>query len=165
MKKAVFLFLGILFTTLGCTRDDICNDQTSKTPQLIIRFYDADLPLKLKPVSNIEIVSIIEGDTLAVFRPITTDSIAIPLDTRIDLTEYFFLKNATDTIPKVDFVSFTYERENEFINRACAFRTNFRELDFSLENTTPQSWIESIEIITYSVNARNQNEAHISIFH
>lgn len=165
MKKAVFVFLGILFLTFGCSRDDICTDQTSKTPMLIIQFYDAELPLKLKPVSNIAIVSIIEGDTLAVFQPITTDSIAIPLNTRVDLSEYFFLKNATANIPEVDFVSFTYERKDDFINRACAFRTNFRELDFLLENTTPQSWIERIEIITDSVNARNQNEAHISIFH
>ncbi len=163
MKKVVFLFLGILFLTLGCTRDDICTTDTSKTPLLIIRFYNAENPQVLKSVNNFTIVPL--GDSIALFQPQSIDSIAIPLDTRVDLTEYVFFANANDSIPDADVVSFTYERENEFINRACAFRTNYKNLNFTLENPTQQSWIDLILIKTDSVNARNQNEAHLTIFH
>jgi hypothetical protein len=165
MKKVVFLFLGILFLSFGCTRDDICTPETSKTPELIIRFYSADNPLLLKSVTNLQIVSVIDGDTIALSTPQTIDSIAIPLDTRFDFTDYIFFKNATDSIPGADLVSFIYERDNEFINRACAFRTNFKNLDTNLGSPTQQSWIDEITIKTDSVNARNQNEAHLSIFH
>lgn len=163
MKKAVFLFLGILFLSFGCTRDDICTPETSKTPLLIIRFYNAENPLVLKSVNNFTIVPL--GDSIALFQPQSIDSIAIPLDTRVDLTEYVFFVNANDSIPNADIVSFSYDRENEFINRACAFRTNYKNLNFTLGNPTQQSWIDQVIIKTDSVNARNQNEAHLTIFH
>lgn len=163
MKKVVFLFLGILFLSLGCTRDDICTAETSKTPLLIIKFFNAENPEAPKTANAFTVLR--SQDEFSLFAPVNTDSIAIPLDTSVDLTEYFFISNANDSIPLVDFISFTYNREDEFINRACAFRTNFTNLDFTIENSTQQSWIDEIIIKTDSVNARNQNEAHLSIFH
>lgn len=163
MKKVVFLFLGILSLTLGCTRDDICTDQTDKTPLLIIRFYNAQNPEAFKAVTNFTIVP--QGDTIALFQPQTTDSLAIPLDTRFDITDYILYINATDDVPGADLMSFSYERENEFINRACAFRTNFKNLDINLAPSNQQSWIDDFLIRSDSINARNQNEAHLYIYH
>lgn len=161
MKNLKFICLVLL--CLGCTRDDICTDQTSKTPLLIVRFYNAQNPEALKAVTDFTIMP--QGDTIALFQPQTTDSIAIPLDTRFDISNYVFINNALDSIPEVDFVSFTYERENEFINRACAFRTNFKNMEVALDTPGQQSWIENIIIRSDSINARNQNEAHLSIYH
>lgn len=163
MKKLVSIFLGILFLSLGCTRDDICTEETSKTPLLIIRFYNAQEPEVLKSVTNFTITPV--GDSIAFYEPQTLDSIAIPLKTSTDLTEYVFFANASDSIPNADVVSFSYERENEFINRACGFRTNFKNLNFNLNSPTQQSWIDYILIKSDSVNARNQNETHLTIFH
>jgi len=163
MKKVIFLILGILFLSLGCTRDDICTPETAKTPLLIIKFFNAENPQAPKTVNAFTVFR--PQDEFSLFAPVSTDSIALPLDTSVDFTEYFFVSNANDSIPLVDFITFTYSRKDEFINRACAFRTNFRGLDFSISNPTPQSWIDEITIRTDSVNARNQNEAHLSIFH
>jgi hypothetical protein len=163
MKRTLFLVIGLILLTLGCTRDDICTPEASKTPLLIISFYNAANPEARKAVNAFTIVR--EGDEFSLFSPVTTDSIAIPLFTGADFTDYFFIANATDSEPKVDFISFTYQREDEFINRACAFRTNFREFDYGLGFPTQQSWIEDITILSDSINARNQNEAHLYIYH
>lgn len=163
MNKRIFFSLGALFLLLGCSRDDLCPTDTPKTPLLIIRFYNAENPDLLKPVNNLIVVR--ESDLMGLFEPQTTDSIAIPLDTRVDMTEYLFLANFNEEDPDEEVISFTYDRTDEYINRACAFRTNFENLDYSLENPTPQSWIESIELINDTVNIRNQNAPHLYIFH
>lgn len=163
MNKRIFFSIAVLFLLLGCSRDDLCPAETPKTPLLIIRFYNAENPEALKPAPGFTVVR--PGDSIALFQPQSTDSIAIPLDTRVDLTEYLFLANATDSIPDADLITFTYDRKNEFINRACAFRTNFENLNGSLANPTSQSWIESIELINDTINIRNQNAPHIHIFH
>tara|TARA_R110000850_G_scaffold277086_1_gene422554 strand:+ start:298412 stop:298903 length:492 start_codon:yes stop_codon:yes gene_type:complete len=163
MNKRIFFSLGALFLLLGCSRDDLCPTETPKTPLLIIRFYNADNPQLLKAAPAFTVVR--TSDSIALFEPQSTDSIAIPLDTRVDLTEYVFFANANDSIPDADVISFSYDRKDEFINRACAFRTNFENLDYSQANPTSQSWIESIELINDTVNIRNQNAPHLNIFH
>lgn len=163
MKKNIFFSIGVLFLLLGCSRDDLCPAETPKTPLLIIRFYNAENPEALKAAPNFTVVR--QTDSVALFQPQSTDSIAIPLDTRVDITEYLFIANANDNTPNTDSITFTYDREDEFINRACAFRTNFENLDYSLAPPTSQSWIESIELINDTVNIRNQNAPHLNIFH
>lgn len=163
MRNSIILFLSFLFLTLGCTRDDICTPEASKTPLLIISFYNAQNPEARKTVNAFTIVR--EGDEFNLISPVSTDSIAIPLYTGANFTNYFFIANANDTLPKADFISFNYQRQDEFINRACAFRTNFRNLELQIAPPTQQSWIENIIIRSDSINARNQNEAHLYIYH
>ena len=156
-----FICLAMLY--FGCTRDDICAPEASKTPLLIISFYNAENPQARKSVNGFTILR--EGDEFSLFSPVSTDSIAIPLFTGADFTNYFFVANANDTLPKVDFVSFSYQREDEYINRACAFRTNFNNLEVTMEPTNQPTWIDQISIKSDSINARNQNEAHLYIYH
>lgn len=163
MKRIFFFVLGLIILNLGCTRDDICPPEVSKTPLLIVSFYNAENPEARKAVNEFTIVN--DGDEFSLFTPVTTDSIAIPLYTGADFTNYFFIANASDDLPKEDYVSLTYQRENEFINRACAFRTNFKNLEINLAPPNQQSWIENIITLSDSINARNQNEAHIYIYH
>ncbi len=162
-KKILYVFLSCLFFVAGCTRDDICTSDTSKTPLLIIRFYNINSPDLLKPAPALTITQ--DGGDLILLDPVTTDSIAIPLQTNADITTYSFEINAADGIPKEDFLSFSYTRENEYINRACAYRVNYTNLLFTQDSTSSTSWIQNIEIVNDSINARNQNAAHIKIFH
>lgn len=166
MKNLKYLnlkFICLVLLCSGCTRDDICTPETSKTPLLIISFYNAQNPEARKTVNAFTIVR--EGDEFNLISPVSTDSIAIPLYTGADFTNYFFIANANDELPKADYISFNYQRQDEFINRACAFRTNFRNLELEIAPPTQQSWIENITIRSDSINARNQNEAHLYIYH
>lgn len=163
MNKKI-LYLLLLITMLsGCTRDDICIPEIPKTPLLIVRFYDAQNPDNFKATTNFTVVK--EGEEFALFDSVSVDSIAIPLATSEDFTNYFFVNKATESVPDANFVSFNYTRANEFISRACSFRTNFNNFSLVLDTTSSTGWIESIEIVTDSINVRNQNAAHIKIYH
>ncbi len=162
-KKALYVFLSCLFFVAGCTRDDICTTDTSKTPLLIIRFYNVNDMDVLKPAPGLTVFQ--EGDEFTLFGPATSDSIAIPLPTNTDFVDYFFVTNPTDSVPNVDVLSFTYSPENEYINRACGFRVNYNNLIDILDGNSPTGWIQNIQIVTDSINARNQNAAHINIYH
>ena len=55
MKQKIIL---LLFTTLflsGCTRDDICPEDTQTTPLLVIKFMDISNPTQVKAVDNLRI--------------------------------------------------------------------------------------------------------------
>ncbi|GGD92777.1 DUF6452 family protein [Planktosalinus lacus] len=163
MIKKLFLLISLFTVLQGCTRDDICPDDTSKTPLLIIKFFNAENPEAPKEVQAFTVIR--PEDEFSLFAPVTIDSISIPLLTNTDLTDYYFISNANDSIQNIDFVSFTYERSDEYINRACGFRTNFTDLNFQLAPASQQSWISQISIQNDSINARNQNEAHLYIYH
>lgn len=163
MIKKLLLLICLLTLFQGCTRDDICPSETPKTPLLIIQFFNSDNPEAPKEVNSFTVIR--PEDEFSIFEPVTTDSIAIPLFTAADITEYFFISNANDSIQNIDFVSFSYQRSDEYINRACGFRTNFNELNFELAPPTQQSWISQMSIQSDSINARNQNEAHLYIYH
>lgn len=163
MIKKLFLLISLFTMLQGCTRDDICPDDASKTPLLIIKFFNAENPEALKEVPAFTVIR--PEDEFSLFAPTTIDSISIPLATDTDFTEYYFISNANDSIQKIDFVSFSYLRSDEYINRACGFRTNFTNFNFELAPASQQSWISQMSIQTDSINARNQNEAHLYIYH
>ena len=59
-------------------------------------------------------------------------------------------------------VTFNYQRDNIYINRACAFKTIYRDLQKLLE-VEEDNWINEIEI-NYSLIENEQN-THVTIFH
>jgi hypothetical protein len=160
MKRGFFVLICLLAVFAGCTRDDICTDASPKTPLLIIRFFDNLNPAVLKPVQGLVIFP--EGGDIALFDPATTDSIAIPLKTFQDMTAYDFVKNAGTNTSDESSIEFLYSREDEFINRACAFRTIYKNLTTGL---IPSGWIQNVQVQTDSITPRNQNEAHLYIYH
>ncbi|PKP26018.1 MAG: hypothetical protein CVU03_05765 [Bacteroidetes bacterium HGW-Bacteroidetes-2] len=162
MKKTIYLLLFLSILS-ACTRDDICIPEIPKTPLLIVRFYNAQNPETFKATTNFTIIK--EGEEFPFFNPVSVDSIAIPLATSENFTNYFFVNNSTETVPEINFISFNYTRANEFISRACSFRTNFNDFSLILDTTSSTNWIESIVILTDSINARNQHAAHIKIYH
>lgn len=165
MKQNTLLLLLASFLLWNCTRDDICEPEVQKTPMLIVKFYNANMQDSLKTVENFTVFA----DTISenLFPPEDTDSIAIPLKVTDTLTEFAFATIQEDTtlVEKIDFLSVTYQLEDEYINRACGFRTNYYELDIQLQPQPLNSWIDSIEIQTDSITAHNQNETHLHIFH
>src|SRR5690606_19238765 len=130
---------------------------------LVVTFYDFEFPDERKPVTNFSFAK--AQDTLALMEPTTLDSIAFPLDTSQDFTEYVFAANVTDSSYLIDQVKFSYNRSDEYINRACCFRTNFTNLTAELTLGGPLSWIAVISVVNDTINIRNPNETHIHIYH
>ncbi|MCH4823359.1 DUF6452 family protein [Gramella lutea] len=174
---SLLLLIGILIS-LGCQRDDICPETTDTTPLLIIRFYENEEPNDLQAPQNLGIRE--EGnedyvfirnednrDETITYQRFTGDSLAIPLRTDSDQTIFEFIVNNTDAaeeegIKNTDVISFTYGRNENYINRACAYKINYVGLKVNLEEGDDGSWIEEVQI--EEVNIEDQNQAHVSIF-
>lgn len=156
-----WLFLGVfIFLTLGCQKDDICPPGTETTPLLIIEFYDPDDPTRLKAVQNLMVRA--SGMEEAYLGPVTTNEIRIPLRTDENSTEYTFTFNSGSDEENEDRVTFSYSPTTEYLNRACGFKINYRNLDVVVHQDE-NPWILS-EIILQE-NVENETEAHISFTH
>ena len=44
MSRNILCLLFLSCLTFGCEKDDICNEGTPGTPNVVIRFYDKDSP-------------------------------------------------------------------------------------------------------------------------
>ena len=157
----IFLFISII---LGCSKDDICTGDTPTTPKLIIVFKSRINNNIFREVPNLTVTTIIENDTVNIYKSVTTDSIAIPLNTGVDITEFQFIRDNTNDNPgNTDIVTFSYQRDYIYINRACAFKATFNDLISQLEIVENENWIA--EIIVNENTVEDENTTHVIVYH
>ena len=172
MNKFIISFI-ILLLIIGvfsaCEKDDICVDDD--TPQLIIRFYDAENPTEFKVVPALRVVGIGNGNPVDTFsdRVSTLDSIAIPLKTNELSTQFSFILNSADDdngseTGAIDQLQFLYTTQEIFKSRACGFIVNYDNLTTDFSPAT-ENWIQSIEIVKPLVTLEEEVTAHVKIFH
>lgn len=159
---AIFaLFLGVFY---GCQPDDICEKKVT-TPRLVVRFYDFDTPKKTKSVEKLIVFG---RDSQTILINSTTDSIALPLKLN-EPTSFVMVSDATYntasstiTAGNVSTIHFTYNTENQFINKACGFRVVYNTLSATTESTGV-NWIKSIVIKNNEV--KDEASAKVHIYH
>lgn len=150
MKKIAFLLVSIILLATSCEKDDFCIDEI--TPNLVLRFYDADNPTTVLSATDVTIWP--EGlDSIAVNESL--DSIAIPLDVNNPQTIYNF-----QTGTNIDQITIDYTVNEIFVTRSCGFKANFSDLNATPETST---WIQSIDVISTTIE--DESAAHIQIFH
>lgn len=184
MKKIYLLLFIAVFAFSSCEKDDICDASTATTPRLVIKFYDASNPAKLRNIINLKVIGLKEdnteletgvvlnesGDTTTKY--ISNDTVAyIPLRTNAQISKFKFILNSTNTSTiLVDNLQFNYTPNNVFVSRACGFKTLFN-LDGTnpflintntSSNVTQGNWIKDIEVVQPNIN--NENETHIKIY-
>jgi len=176
MKKIVFITLSLLLALSfwNCEKDDICAEGTPTTPRVIIEFYDAANPTVLKNVTNLRVEEFGTGEGVVFNENLPETSparfltngnkIAIPLKTFADITQLDFILNHADASENTDTNTFNYGRIEEYISRACGFKTLFY-----LNETNPieltadgNNWIQNIEVL--QPNIENENEVHVKIY-
>jgi len=151
VKKVLCLFILVL--VLSCEPDDICETSIPDTPSLVIRLYDANQPDQLKPIVSLTARG--EGmETSLTFQQ--TDSIALPLRTTTNQTDYSLAIEGDEDMMQVE-----YSTSDTYISRACGFKTLFSINDIQIKE--PKNWIQSIEIIDLEVV--HDSLAHVKIFH
>lgn len=178
MKKILLVFI-ITMLTFSCEKDDICDASTPTTPRLIIKFYDILNPATVKSVKDLKITSLVDGVEKAIIFDktnidILNDTIvALPLKINENLTKYKFIFNTKAENPSLiaeDDLTINYTRKDEFVSRACGFKTLF-EMNASNQNPvilnenpgiTSGNWIKDIQIIQPKIYS--ENETHIKIF-
>ena len=155
-----FFLAALFFVFWGCQKDDICPPGTETTPNLVIEFYDATDPSRLKAVENLVVRATDREDIL--LGPVTTNTVTIPLKTNENFTEYSFMIEAGGEGENEDIITFTYAPTLEYINRACGYRVEFLDIGVTAHNDD-NNWIFS-EVILQE-NIENEAEAHIAITH
>lgn len=168
MKKQPLLILLIFLAILGCEKDDICSEDTTTTPQLIIRFYDAATPEETKAVSSLFVYGVNDVDETVFFKNLTissTDSITVPLRVDTNMTKLVFHKDLADIsdllVGNPDNVDITYTREDVYVSRACGYKAIYTNLN-AIETPDGDNWISSIAIEN---NVENETSAHVKIYH
>jgi hypothetical protein len=163
MKK-IFLLL-VLFSLLGCEKDDICDENTATTPLLVLEFFRADNPTIIQNVTSLKITANGQSE-FGTFSGVS--KIKLPLNTVADLTKYKLTLNSSSTTAiNTDYLQFNYARNEVFVSRACGFKTTYTlnatggvvRTDETPADTT---WITSFTILTS--NIEKSNETHIKIF-
>ena len=151
---------------IGCTRDDICPEGAAITPNLVITFNDFNNQNKRKKVVKLTIETDYE-ESVTIFANRETDSIAIPLDVNSENTKYRFTRTTTieneDPVVNVDRITFVYNKEDKYVNRACGYRTEYSDFDAVLENEGSGNWIKEFKI--KRDNIVDEKQAHLIILH
>lgn len=155
----ISLLIIVISTIFSCEKDDICLESEAKTSMLIIRFKDANNHTLYKDVTALAVKGIGVIDTLNFG---TTDSIAIPLNVALDLTQFEFIRNYTEATENSDQLDFNYTRTDEFVSRACGYRTVFDNVATSIINDT-DNWVLSYETVQTTIT--NEDEKHLIIYH
>lgn len=166
MKKIVFITLSLLLAVSfwNCEKDDICAEGTPVTPRVIIEFYNAATPTVLKNVTNL---GIIEPTLSSGFSFTAVSKIQVPLKTTADVTTLQFIKNGSDTDTtndNIDVITFNYQRVDEYVSRACGFKTLFylNETNPVVLTADGDNWIQNI--VVTQPNIENENEVHVKIY-
>ena len=162
MRKLFALLIIAIFIN-GCTKDDICPEGSDTTPLLIITFNDVANTALRKEVPNLTVEAVGNTITTTILTATTTDSIAIPLRTNVDETRYRFIRQDGGETENADLIDFIYAVEDVYVNRACAFKAEYNNLQATIENEGSNNWILDANILKALV--ADETEAHITILH
>lgn len=166
MKKIVLITLSVLLSVSfwNCEKDDICAEGTPVTPRVIIEFYNAATPTVLKNVTNL---GVIEPTLSSGFSFTAVSKIQVPLKTTVNTTTLRFIQNGSDTDTtndNIDVITFNYQRVDEYVSRACGFKTLFylNETNPVVLTADGNNWIQNI--VVTQPNIENENEVHVKIY-
>ena len=164
MNHKLFLYILLLVSFSSCEKDDICAKGTPVTPRIIIEFYDAAQPTIVK---NVIQLGVIEPNVTSGIAFTGVSKIQVPLKTNQNSTILHFIQNGGDTNASndnIDILTFNYQRVDEYVSRACGFKTLFYLNETNPITLTADSnnWIQNIQV--QQINIENENEVHVKIY-
>ena len=159
MKKYILLLFICFVGLSSCEKDDFCV-QNPVTPRLILSFYDKDDTSLKKKALRFSMIA--QGKTDSLFTSITTDSIAIPLNSLANETIYTLKMNDVDNIAvnnKIATLTIKHNSEDDYVSRSCGYRIVFKDI-----NLTHTSWIDNLSTSTIT-NINDQTKAHVQVYY
>ena len=162
MSKNILCLLLLSFFTLGCEKDDICNEGTPGTPRVVIRLYDKDNPTVLKSASGIKIKTVNQEN---IYDILNSDSLAIPMDLSKSFTRYaFILPSSTVSLTIADTLQFNHtNRRDTYSRRACGYSAEYVLSNPAITTIGSQTWY--VNSIVQLDTIRNEEQAHLAIYH
>ncbi|MWB94769.1 hypothetical protein GON26_10365 [Flavobacterium sp. GA093] len=176
MKKIIALLLVFTFGLSSCEKDDICDANTPTTSRMLISFFYADRTSVAKSATRLKIQGDGVENGIVFNETATTDDlkyttnanqVLIPLDPTKDAVTYSFISNFSSTNPaqsNTDVLTFNYTRRNEYVSRACGFKTIYTltSIERAGDEDANSYWISNISL--FNPNVEFENETHVKIF-
>lgn len=184
LSKALILIVGL--TLCSCERDDICAEDTSTTPRLLVEFFDVLEQDNLKNVPNLTVYG--EGLTedpeaanskTLIFNT-SSNAVALPLIIGTEgeeVTTRFVMERRTDlrldedasTSSNIDIIEITYIPEFEFVSRACGYKSVFTDLKVRIVPDS-DNWIIAVTFPnntnnTDNITVANEDATHVNLLH
>lgn len=171
MKRFIgsIIALGTIgFYMISCEKDDICAEGTPTTPNMVVAFYNNENRGAYNPVSDLKYFVEGQEDTISVGY---VDSTAlVPL--RVDSPsvkwgfKYTHTGDTGQTIEDIDYIEFKYATRDEYVSRACGFKSVFTLNSNTLEDNNPvlysNNWIQDVQIVVPEI--LNEDETHVKIY-
>lgn len=193
MKNLKFLILLLITAFYSCERDDICNENTPTTPQLVIAFFDNTERETLKSVIRLSAYgeSLFLDENAMLIPPIESNRRSIVFNsaqglTRLKLplilgtegvettTRYVFEKDTnlridadTATNSNRDIIEIKYIPKLVYVSRACGFKSIFTGLKVTII-PDGANWLQNFEYANTSedfITVENENQTHVQLFH
>ena len=95
MTQRLLLFLSVIALFGGCTKDDICSEDTPTTPLLYIEFRNINDREATKQVSDLE-VRLDDGTDTVVEGAFSGTELFLPLDTESTNSFFQFILDSTN---------------------------------------------------------------------
>ena len=128
---------------------------------MIIEFLDFTDRTTPKSTNDLA-VRVRDADSTIVYTGISDVTLSLPLNTEADQSLFYFIDQAS-SVENLDVVQLDlfYRRQDQYVNRACAFKTIYTNMAFESDQT-PLSWIRDIELLTPTVEDAS---VHLYIYH
>lgn len=165
LKRYCILFLIIGCVLSACERDDICAANTPTTPLVQISFFDVVNRSNTKAIN----VNIREINSERFISYTDETIISVPLRTDTTATTYIFTKNpgiedAEEDPENSDRITFTYNVNEVYIERACGFKVTYNALGVQPgASDDDDRWISSANVTNNIIV--DDSTSHVSIFH
>jgi len=175
-KTAMKRFIGsvLLLVIIGaymisCEKDDICAEGTPTTPNMVVAFYNDENRGAYKPVANLKYFVEGQQDTISVGQVDSTALVPLRVDSP-SVKWGFKYTHTSDTGQKledIDYIEFKYVTRDEYVSRACGFKTVFT-LNSSLPGNvnpvlTGSTWLKDVQIENPEI--LNEDETHVRIYY
>lgn len=158
LKLISILITSLLLIVLtNCERDDICPGEVEKTPRLLVEIRGIANQDSPRSVGNLKVTGVGKTTPLKDYNVVGTHKLVLPLNTNSDLTKYVLHANykvddnktPNDTnddkiLGNADTITIKYRRENQFISRACGFKTLFKDVSITITKDN-SNWLRLIK--------------------
>ena len=162
--KSIYIALFVAsIAWIGCEKDDLCDGSNNQTPRLHVNLLDQYNVENKKPAEYIKMYIVGEEHVIEASNASDLYLPLIPGATSTQWTiELYDVVGEDKVLIGTETIQFNYTPENQYISKACGFKTNFNAFSYQrLDTTNP--WLGGVSLTTNSIT--DEKNVHVQVFY